>query len=128
MAERFTGTKRGRMTLAEEDLAAELFERGLTVGRIAQRMDRHPSTINWTLQRLGLKLPMMRKSRPYVRNGVLVVPFACEEDVFLMAARAAGHPFPLLSEIWQKRYGHHRSQHTLRMRAVQLANLAEVQP
>lgn len=122
MATRVPDTiKRGLLTPAENEQIVELAGRGLSAGRIAQKLNRHPVTVGYAMHRLGLR-KLMRKSFAYVRNGVEVRSFSAEEDALLTALRVQGHSTTKIAEVLTKRFGHKRSPHTVNVRLVLLSN------
>lgn len=115
--------KRGRLTAPEKDEIVRLAEKGLSGGRIAQKLNRHPATINWAMLRLGLRQPTLyATTKAYSRNGTPVVPFGEPEDEVLTALRVAGLTTTKIAERLTERFGHRRSAHTVNMRLVLLAN------
>ncbi len=122
---RAIGTKRGRLTTAEENVVISLAERGLTSGQIARKLDRHPGTINWAMHRLGVAETKFPKRSPYMRAGKMVVPFSRDEDAFIQACRIAGHPMSTIATAAGNRFGHTRGVHTIRCRLIMLANAPE---
>src|SRR5579883_1654523 len=113
--------KRGRLSPDEirrlEELAAKRYSRG----RIAQLMDRHPSTIEHAMVRHGLHSPRELRQKPYVRKGIEVRPFTAEEDFYCETLRVAGHSYSAIARAMTARFGHRRSPNTISMRLVQLA-------
>lgn len=125
MAQRFRhDIQRGRLSEAEDREVIRLHNRGFVPGRIAQVMNRHPSTINWAMTRLGLKPPAPR-TFDYMRNGRPVRSWAPEEDRFIQDLRAQGLSTPKIARQATERFGHPRGAGSVRVRLIQLANLAE---
>jgi hypothetical protein len=118
-------TVRGPMSEAELERSAELFQNGYSTGRIAALLGRHRSTVNWALQRMGLKPPQMLERRAFLRKGREVRPFTREEDELLLRRRREGVPYRAILEEMEQRFGYRRMQNTVRMRLIQLENLAE---
>ena len=117
-------TVRGRLSPVELTLIEGLTERGLSTGRIAQKLRRSSSTIHGVKVRCGLVAPRERRFA-YLRKGKPVVSFDPDEDAFLLATRAAGHPYRVIAKAIESRFGRHRSPQVLRVRLIMLANRAE---
>ncbi len=83
--------KRGRLSPQEIGRLEELAEKRYSRGRIAQIMDRHPSTIEHAMVRYVLHSPREMRQKPYFRNGIEVRPFTADEDFYLETLRIAGH-------------------------------------
>jgi hypothetical protein len=115
--------KRGPLTDDELEKIAALGERGLNAGQIAQRLGgRSAATVYWRLLNLGLAKPKRGGNRkPYLRNGVLVIPYSAEEDAFIEALRVQGFKSAKIAELCSKRYGHRRTGHSIDVRLVMLA-------
>lgn len=113
---------RGRLTQAENERVIELADAGLTAGRIAQRLNRHPVTINYAMHRLGVRTVVLREF-DYLRKGVRVKSFSRKEDAFLVALRVQDFKVGKIAEMVTTRFGHHRSAHTINVRLVLLSNL-----
>ena len=117
--------KHGRLTGEESEQIVVMAERGLSAGRIAQKLNRHPVTISYAMHRLGVRKLQLREFS-YVRKGVLVKSFSREEDAFLSALRVQGFTTTTkIAELLTKRFGHKRSAHTVNVRLVLLSNLDE---
>jgi DNA-binding CsgD family transcriptional regulator len=119
-------TVRGRMSETELEQCADLFERGYSTGQIAGTLGRHRATVNWALQRMGLKAPLVSNRRPFVRMGRQVRPFSPEEDELLVLRRREGAAYGAISAEMEYRFGYRRAESSLLMRLMQLKNLAEV--
>lgn len=117
--------KRGRLSEDELTEIERLAGRGFSPGRVAQRMNRHPATISFAMHRLGLRTLSRVTRTPYVRNGVLVMPFSPEEDALVVSLRTDGRTCAAIGRAVAERSGHPRSAQTIRMRLVQLSNLEE---
>jgi Helix-turn-helix domain len=117
--------KRGRLTEQEIASLEDLRGQGLSRQRIARAMDRHPSTIEHALVRLGLHSPKPQRQKPYVRNGVEVRPFTEDEDLLLTTLRIAGHRLSVIARAMTARFGKRRTTGTVAMRLKQLAAHAE---
>lgn len=117
--------KRGRLTEIEEQAIAAFAEAGWTAGRIAVRLNRHPSTINFALHRMGLKVPVARAFDYVRRTGVSVRSFSPEDDAFIVALRVQGFSTPRIAELIEKRTGYRRSAATISIRLRMLANRDE---
>jgi hypothetical protein len=113
--------KRGRLTPAELEAIASLAERKFSCGRIAQRLNRHPVTVGYAMHRLGVRV-LARRSFSYVRKGGPVKSFCQAEDAYLTELRTSGVPVSRIAELLTERFGHRRSDHTVRVRLVLLSN------
>lgn len=114
--------KRGKFSPEENALVTELAERGLTAGQIAYRMNRHPSTINFAMHRIGLKPPQSTVRKPYSRRGRPVRSFTPEEDAFIEAMRCQGFSSCAIARLCNEKFGYARAAHTIRVRLQMLAN------
>lgn len=115
--------KRGRMTDDELRQLDDLADEGLSPGQVAQKLNRHPATINWQFVIRGHKefTPRAAPLKPYTRAGVTVTPFCREEDAFITALRVQGMPTPKIADEAAARFGRKRSPHTILMRLKMLA-------
>ncbi len=118
------GIVRGLLTPAENEAIIAMADAGHSPGRIAQKLNRHPSTVGYAMHRLGLRKLQLR-AFSYVRNGVAVRSFSREEDAFLTALRIQGYSTPKIAAMCSKRFGHVRSAHTIQVRLVLLSNLED---
>jgi hypothetical protein len=117
-----TTIRRGKVSDAEKAQIAALAER-FSPGRIAQKLNRHPSTVNWQMILMGIRSPKPATNRrAYQRNGVTVQPFTADEDLYIETLRTAGHPTTVIAKACTARFGHRRSPHTIHMRLLMLAN------
>lgn len=115
---------RGRLTDSDRDQIDALATRGLTAGRIAQKLKRHPATVLWYMYSSGLKAPRPApdKQVSYVRNGRTIHRFTAEEDAFIQALRIQDFSLHKIAELASKRYGTARTHHTIRCRLTMLAS------
>lgn len=117
------GILRGRLTDGELESIEALAARKLKAGQIAQRLNRHPATINFAMHRLGLKSLMPATIRvPYVRNGVVCHPFSPDEDAYITALRIQRFTTAKIADLVGKRFDHRRTPATINMRLTMLAN------
>lgn len=116
--------KRGRLSRQEKDTIEKLFDDGVTTGQIAQRLNRHPSTVGFAVTLLGLRPPAQRVFA-YKRNGRDVRSFGPDEDAFILALRTQGFTWTKIAEITGRRTGHARSAATIGTRLRMLANREE---
>ena len=116
------GTKRGRLSAEERSEIERLAMLGLKPGPIAQRLDRHPATINFAMHCMGLRAPASR-TFSYVRNGRPVVSWSAADDARIQALRAAGMTTTKVAEIISTESGISRSGPTVRVRLMMLANV-----
>ncbi len=121
---RFARRKRGKMTAEEK---AEIERLAVTMARptpcrIAAKLNRHPATVNWYMLRHGLitRVPG-RASRPYMRNGRTIHPYAPEHDARIEALRAEGKVFREIGEIITAEFGIERDAHSVQVRITQLS-------
>jgi hypothetical protein len=119
---------RGRMTSADkaeiERLATTMSKP--TPGKIAAKINRHPSTVNWFMLTRGLiERKPGRAPRVYTRNGVTVHPYTEEHDAFLEQLRSEGLKFRAIAERVTEMFGICRNQHSVQVRLVQLAAAPE---
>jgi IS30 family transposase len=111
----------GGLCKFDHEMIFSLAARGWKSGRIAATIEKHPSTVQWFMYRHGLKAPDYRDTKPFWRNGRLVVPFTRDEDAFITALRIQGFKPAKIAELTTKRYGNQRSHHTVACRLVMLA-------
>jgi IS30 family transposase len=116
--------KRGRLSPDETAMIETLAAKGLKSGRIARRLNRHPATINYAMQRMGLKSPVAR-TFIYVRNGVEVRSFDDDEDAMLEEMSVAGATNSDIARACMSRFSRKRSPHTICIRLKMLAAKAE---
>lgn len=117
--------KRGRLSEGERDQIADLVDRGMGVKNIALRLNRHPSTINNELVRIGEGAPKHYRTTSYKRGGSIVRPFSPDEDAWIVALRVQGYTWAKIGELCGKRYGHTRRPATIGTRLRQLAAVPE---
>ncbi len=115
---------RGRLSEAEKAQIVELAERNFTCGRIAQKLNRHPSTINFAMHWMGLKKLTSRRPT-YVRGGVEVRGFSEGEDDYIQACRIEGLTTPEIATLVAAHFGHKRSAATINVRLRMLASTEE---
>lgn len=120
---------RGRLTDTDRASIHVLAEQGLGSHRIARRIGRHPSTVNWYMYNAGLRAPKPAPDKPvsYVRGGRRVHRFTGEEDAFITALRIQGFCPARIAELATNRYGTNRTDHTIRMRLTMLAAREETE-
>jgi hypothetical protein len=115
---------RGRMTDADkaeiERLAGAMAKP--TPGKIAAKINRHPSTVNWFMLTRGLtERQPGRAASVYTRNGVTVHPYAKEHDDLLVMGRLQGKTYGEIGDLVTSAFGIVRSAHSVQVRLVQLA-------
>jgi IS30 family transposase len=110
------------MTDSDRRRIDELAEKRFSVGRIAQLIGHHKSTVNWYMYCNGLRSPK-KLERPitYVRCGVRVHRFTDEEDVFIEALRLQGFTPEQIAGHASMRFGTERKHHSIRCRLKMLA-------
>lgn len=116
--------KRGRMTLEDKATIERLVDemKSPTPGKIAAKLNRHPSTVNWYMLTRGLiERTPGRAARSYTRNGITVHPYLEEHDEFISARRAEGKKYREIAELVTAKFGIARNQHSVQVRLVQLA-------
>jgi hypothetical protein len=118
-------TRNGPLSKIEMTSIEELTIGGRPAAAIAKRLGRHPATVRWAQARLGLRVPTFPNRRDHQRGTTTVRVFNAEQDAYLEAQRVRGLNFRQIADTWNDRFGFPRSQHTLRMRCVQLANFHE---
>lgn len=116
----------GGLSKFDHEMIFSLAARGWKSGRIALSIEKHPSTVQWFMYRHGLKAPNYRDTKPFLRNGRMVVPFTPDEDAFITALRVQGFGSRKIAELTTKRFGNQRSHHTVASRLVMLAARDEV--
>jgi IS30 family transposase len=110
------------MTDADRLRIEELAEKRFSVGRIAQLIGRHRSTVNWYMYCNGLRAPKkLEKPITYVRGGVRVHRFTDEEDTFIEALRIQGFSPEVIAGHASARFGTERKHHSIRCRLKMLA-------
>jgi len=91
-------------------------------GAIAQRINRHPATVNWYMLTHGLvERRVGRAPRPYERNGKTVYPYAIEHDKFILAMRVQNKGPTEIAKLVTEQFGIKRSLHSVQIRLIQLA-------
>lgn len=116
--------RRGRMTPEDrqeiERLASTMLKP--SPGVIAQKINRHPATVNWYMLTHGLvERKVGRAPRPYQRNGKTVHPYAIEHDRFILNLRIQGNGPTEIAKLLTDKFGIQRSLHSVQIRLVQLA-------
>lgn len=110
------------MTRADREQIEDLAAKGLTCGRIAQKIGRHPSTVLWFMYCNGLAAPKkLEKPIMYVRGGVRVHRFTDEEDVFIEALAVQSYTPEEIARHAAARFGTERKHHSIRCRLKMLA-------
>lgn len=102
----------GRLSQEEKQQIQTLVTRGLGAGQIAFRLNRKASTVRYHMTSTGLA-PVGSKSRPYLRNGVTVIPFTPEEDEYALSWSKAGHNDRTIARWLSEQFGNCRSTHTV---------------
>jgi hypothetical protein len=117
---------KGRLSPDELATVEQLSQRGWKAGRIAQKLNRHPGTINFAMHSMGLKAPKPIKPFSCVRkNGVVVHSFDAAEDAMLESTRLTGAVCREIAEASLAQFGRKRSAATINIRLKMLANKAE---
>ncbi len=121
---RIAARKRGKLSIEEkseiERLHAEM--KDPKPGKIAERLNRLPSTINWYMLTHGMiERPPRRVLTPCIRNGKTIHPYTREEDVFIERLRAQGKMFREIGNLTTKKFGIARDQMSVRGRLIRLA-------
>jgi IS30 family transposase len=113
----------GRLTDEDRAEIERLAGEGWSCGRIAQKLKRHPSTVQWYMYSAGLKAPKPAPANPlsYMRNGRRVRHFSADEDVFIEALRVQDFSFEKIAELVNKRFGTERTHHTIQCRLIMLS-------
>lgn len=114
------GIRRGPFSNDERQAVADLVDRGLTCGQIAQKLNRHPGSVSGQIALQSLR-PPKKRSFCYLRGGVEVRSFSGEEDAFITALRVQNFSISEIAGLCSKRFGHTRRPHTINMRLRQLA-------
>jgi IS30 family transposase len=110
------------MTPADRLKIEELAEAGMSCGRIAQKISRHPSTVKWFMYCHGLSSPAkLANPKMYVRRGVRVHRFTDAEDTFIENLRADGFTPEDIARQAAARFGTERKHHSIRCRLKMLA-------
>lgn len=122
-------TKTGRMSEEErrqiEGLAASM--KNPTPSKIARRLNRHPATVTWYMLRNGLiERSPGHASKPYMRNGAMVYPYAPEHDRRLIELRTdkpgrSRLTYREIGEILTREFSIKRDAHSVQVRMTQLA-------
>jgi uncharacterized protein YkuJ len=113
--------KRGKLTAREKAVIAELAAEGWKPSRIAVRLNRHRATINFHMVTNGLRAPEPR-TFSFERNGVKVVSFSEEEDLFIHVLRIQDLPLQTIATAASNRFGHQRSRESISVRLRMLAS------
>jgi hypothetical protein len=120
----YTSVRRGRLS---EDEIAEIYRLGSRkwgAGRIALKLNRHPATVHWWLYRFGHAQPV-RRTKAYVRGGVMVTPFSEAEDALLLQLRRDGLKCRAIAARLSEAFGRRRKTHSVEVRLVMLAGADE---
>lgn len=117
-------TKWGRLTPDERTEIERLAERGFPTTRIAERLGRHPSTVNFYRATHGLGTAAGARARKgnYRRGGLEVRGFTAEEDAFIQALRCPGYSTGKIAAFDAERFGYARSASTISVRLRMLAS------
>jgi DNA-binding CsgD family transcriptional regulator len=115
--------RRGRLTADEKTRIEDWAAIGWTSGRIAQRLDRNPSTIHFHMVTNGLKVTSRRRRGSYTRNGVTVAGFTALEDTLITTLRLQAFSTVRIARVVTKRFGHKRTACTIHTRLRMLATL-----
>ena len=114
------------MTESDHRRIEELAEKKFSVGRIAQLIDRHPSTVQCYMYCNGMRARKKLESKPvtYVRgDGVRVHRFTDEEDT--SSSKRCGFRTSRLTRSFPAgvgaRFGTERKHHSIRCRLKMLA-------
>lgn len=114
--------KPGGLSPEDHERIFSLAEKGLTCGRIAHKLEKHPATVRWFMYRNGLARPSTKHGMPKGRpNAAGRKAYSPEEDAFIVALRAAGTDLRIIAEQVSERFGHKRSRHGVEVRLVMLA-------
>jgi DNA-binding CsgD family transcriptional regulator len=120
---------RGRLTSEEREQINTLVDEGLKSRRIASRLNRHPSTVNFYLATNGLrKLAFQRRPVFYIRAGRKVYPFTTDEDAYIQALRVQDYTWQQIAIFSAKRFGHRRSAATIGTRLRMLGGQDNADP
>lgn len=110
------------MTESDHRRIEELAEKKFSVTRIAQLIDRHPSTVQWYMYSNGLRAPKkLEQPMTYMRGSIRVHRFTDEEDVFIEALRIQGFTPAEIASAASNRFGTARKHHSIRCRLKMLA-------
>ena len=115
---------RGRLSDAERLQIQQLAARGLTAGQIAQRLERHPATINFYMVTHGLRAPVDR-TRAYARGTSAVRTFSADEDAFITVLRCQSYKYREIAAVCAQRFGHRRTPAVIGIRLRMLASRDE---
>ena len=117
--------KRGRLSAEEKAAIIRLADsmQTPTPGKIARRLNRHVSTVNWYMIRHGLlERPIKYRAETYTRrDGVIVRPFTAIEDQRLLSLRRDGKVPAEIAAILVDQFGYRRTPHSVQVRLVLLA-------
>ncbi len=121
---RIAARKHGRMSIEEkaeiDRLCVEM--KDPTPGKIAEQMNRLPSTVTFYMLTHGLieRTPGHAR-KPYVRKGKIIHPYSTEQDIFIEGLRKQGKTFQDIGELVTKEFGIVRSGGSVQLRIAQLA-------
>lgn len=108
-----------------DELAARMVKP--SAGKIAQKLQRHPATVKWYMLRNGLiERSPGHASKPYMRNGAMVYPYAPEHDRRLIELRTdkpgrSRLTYREIGEILTREFSIKRDAHSVQVRMTQLA-------
>ncbi|WP_448952178.1 hypothetical protein [Labrys neptuniae] len=117
----------GGLSDRDKEMIFALAARKYGSGRIAQMIEKHPSTVQWFMYRNGLKAPGDNHRAVYHRNGKEVRPFSREDDAFISVLRLQGYGPTKIADLIGKRTGYPRNKHTIAQRLVMLASREEME-
>lgn len=101
-----------------EDLAAA----GLNAYQIAEKIERHQSTVQWFMYANGLQAPKPapQKATSYVRNGRVVHRYSAAEDELIASLRRDGLGLTAIARRANEQFGTGRTAHTVHVRLTML--------
>lgn len=116
----------GGLSDADRDQIIALAGKGWNSGRVARRIGKHPSTVQWFMYTHGLRPPRQANTTaPYTRqDGRVVRRFTHDEDDRMQALRRDGKTPTQIAALTSE-FGHPRSMHTVACRLVMLGGLED---
>lgn len=112
----------GALTDADKTRIEELAATGLNAYQIAERIERHQSTVQWFMYANGLQAPKPapQKATSYVRNGRVVHRYSAAEDELITSLRAKGSGLADIARRASEQFGTARTSHTIHVRLTML--------
>jgi DNA-binding CsgD family transcriptional regulator len=123
-----TAIKHGRMTDAERDEIERLAStmKNPTPGKIARRLNRKVSTVNWYMLTHGLiERKIVYRETTYQRRGYTVAYYSQAADLRILELRRDNKNPREIAEIISGEFVRQRTGHSVKVRLVMLASYVD---